>query len=139
MKKLATTILASLAIVANVSAGLTPEQFGKMRNWAEREGYSYTGIRTDSAGIEVYMFRNAASLAVAPTSSDTPDEGINALIASASMFRVSSAVNEEAKERAYKQGFQDGVQHNNGEDAYRRGYIDGSRLRGSYVGDRQPE
>jgi hypothetical protein len=141
VKKLATTILTSLALATIASAGLTPEQFQQVDDWARHQGYTYKGAKVDPAGVHVYLFESEApvGLAVAPISSDTPDEAINSLIGSASMFRTGMLTIKEMKEEAYKQGYLDGARNNDGEDAYRRGYIQGSRVRASYVGDRQPE
>ena len=86
MKKLVITLM--LAVTTIARAELTPQQFGQVRDWANREGYIYHGIET-SAGVRVFMFENSTSstLACAPVSSDTADEAINALIGSAALCR----------------------------------------------------
>jgi hypothetical protein len=126
--KLVTTLL-TLALTTVAHAELTPKQFGQMKDWAEREGYSYQGIGR-SGGVNVFMFEKLSSVAFAPLSSDTADEAINALIGSAALYHqaviTATKLNQEAQEKAYQQGFKDGA-----EDAYRRGYIDGSQLRGA--------
>jgi hypothetical protein len=108
---------------------------GQMRDWAEREGYSYQGIGC-SNGVNVFMFERPSSVAFAPLSSDTPDEAINALIGSAALCHqaviTATKLEREAQEKACKQGFKDGAQYGGSEDAYRRGYINGSQLRGRF-------
>ena len=129
------TILLTLALtMVAAHAELTPKQFGQMKNWAEREGYSYQGIGR-SNGVNVFIFEKPSSVAFAPLSSDTPDKAINALIGSAALHQqaviTTTKLNREAQEKAYQQGFKDGTQYGGAEDAYRRGYIDGSQLRGA--------
>jgi hypothetical protein len=93
MKKLfilAIAVVLSCAITAHAS--LDKQQFGKFRSWAERCGYVYQGIVT-KFDIQCYAFVNSRTqtLALAPLSSDTPDEAINALIASNLAYRDAAA------------------------------------------------
>jgi hypothetical protein len=131
--KLITTLL-TLALTTVAQAELMPKHFGQMKDWAEREGYSYQGIGR-SNGVNVFMFEKPSSVAFAPLSSDTPDEAINALIGSAALYHqaviTATKLNRGAQEKAYKEGFKDGAKYGGAEDAYRRGYIDGSQLRGA--------
>jgi hypothetical protein len=92
MKKLI-LILTLILSCASAKASLDNQQFGKFRDWAERCGFIYQGI-VIKFGIQCYAFINSKteSLALAPLSSDTPDEAINALIASNLAYRDAAAV-----------------------------------------------
>ena len=60
------TILLTLALtMVAVQAELTPKQFGQMKDWAEREGYSYQGIGRSNED-NVFMFEKPSSVAFAP-------------------------------------------------------------------------
>jgi hypothetical protein len=131
MKKLIINTIAIAALSCSAAfAELTPDQFGQVRNWANREGYVYRGVDIVS-DVKVFVFESDKGFACAPVSSDTPDEAINALIGSAALYRmavvaVREAVSQE-REEAYRKGAVNLKELT--EQAYRKGYIDGSQLR----------
>ena len=100
MKKYITIIAAIIAAVTITitNAELTTKQFVEVKNWANARGYVYNGT-AKSFGMEYFDFVNRSTEihCIAPISSDTADEAINALIASAVMFRIGAvAVAETA-------------------------------------------
>jgi hypothetical protein len=118
--KLLLTFLAALALSVSARAELTGKQFGQVRDWAEKYGFVYEGIRMVGAvnfpdanfykGFACYVFfqvtKNATCYAYVPLSSDTADEGINALIGSLAASRQ-GLLDQRA---AWAEGFQAGVQ-----------------------------
>ena len=88
--KIKTTIIAAvIAATVGADAELTEKQFAQVKNWADARGYSYNGTSADFK-VEYFDFVNRSTdvHCIAPTSSDTADEAINALIASEVMFRL---------------------------------------------------
>jgi cell division septation protein DedD len=93
MKKLFTLAIGvALSCAVTAHASLDNQQFGKFRSWAEHCGYVYQGIVT-KFDIQCYAFVNSRTQtpALAPLSSDTPDEAVNALIASNLAYRDAAA------------------------------------------------
>jgi hypothetical protein len=81
LKKLLTLI--AIAITTAAQAELTSQQFAQLKAWAESRSYLYEG--TDSIfGTQCFVFIDHGTnmFGLVPTSSDTADEAINALIAS---------------------------------------------------------
>ncbi len=83
--------------IATANAELTTKQFVEVKNWANARGYVYNGT-AKSFGMEYFDFVNRSTEihCIAPISSDTADEAINALIASAVMFRIGAVAVTEA-------------------------------------------
>ena len=91
-KHLIAAAIAAAVITTNTNthAELTGKQFEQVTNWAQTRGFFYRGIERIGA-TECFVFNNRQSApnaraAFVPTSSDTPDEGINALIASSATY-----------------------------------------------------
>ena len=95
MKKLLTlTVL--MATLAMTHAELTTKEFDQLKTWATNQGYTYDGI---AKRFNCFAFSNHSTnmVTLVPTSSDTADEAINALIASIATCRLiaETAPNEQ--------------------------------------------
>jgi hypothetical protein len=99
--KTATIIAAIAAATVTAQAELTNKEFEQMASWAEARGYFYEGIeQLGRFETKCFAFSNRHPgvdylCAYVPVSSDTADEAINALIASAVTLDVAVASGRE--------------------------------------------
>jgi hypothetical protein len=110
MKKLITLTVLMATLAVTTQAALTPKQFAQVEKWAAKYRCYYAGIEADAEfGIRYFVFISPQSGVhlIAPISSDTADEAINAMIASAIVFRASV----RATANQYDEGFADGAKY----------------------------